>query len=115
MIKFHPRIVIIIISEENFATALDAEKLFQWSRNTVHNRCPNDLNHVERPASIAWLGISNFFLKLKDLCSKNYRKYVIKGDNTNDACRLSNAHSETICQGVINWHKPIINTGTTAL
>ena len=83
------------------------KKLSAWAQKTVHGRHYHELQqpHIDREASNAWLTQGNLFpetegfmIAIQDqvVCTRNYRKYILKDSTVEDVCRQCQKSGETI-------------------
>ena len=95
------------------AQEADRERLDAWRKKQLHGRHIHDLeqSHIDTDNSNKWLKIGylfpeteGFLIAIQDqvICTKNYRKYILKDPNTqDDRCRKCQKSPETI-QHIIN-------------
>jgi len=87
--------------------AEEQEKLQAWAQKVMHGRHYHELDqaHVDKEASNAWLmhgdlfpETEGFMIAIQDqvVCTRNYRKCILKDSTVQDVCRRCHQTGETI-------------------
>lgn len=89
------------------AIVTNAEKRLSWSQKALHGKHAYELSqpHIDRLASNTWLTqgqlfpeTEGFMCAIQDqvICTKNYRKHIIRDGTENDSCRRCGSSIENI-------------------
>lgn len=82
-------------------------KLNSWAKKTIHGRHYHELEepYMDKEASNAWLKYGDHSPKIEGLmiaiqdqvmCTRNYRKYIMRDSSVEDVCRQCHKSGETI-------------------
>lgn len=107
-------------ADTQFTTISNEEKHQTWLQKALHGRHAHILNgsHVDKNASNVWLTCGKLFPETEGfmcaiqdqvICTKNYKKYIIKDGTVNDKCRRCNTETENI-QYIVTGCQTIANT-----